>query len=58
MLLESSLSTDLLTPKTSRLQIEFVGDGSRLQRGLRRLVEMIGGDPGLGAGGMRVRKGF
>jgi hypothetical protein len=58
MLLESSLSTDLLTPKTSRLQIEFVGDGSRLQTSLRRLVSTIGGGPGLDAGGMRVRKGF
>jgi len=56
MLLGSSLSTRLLKSAISRLQIRFVVGGSRLQRGLQLLVEMIGGGLGLGLGEMRAQK--
>ena len=56
MFLGSSLSTRLLKSEISRLQIRFVVGGSRLQRGLQLLVEMIGGGLGLDSGGMIARK--
>jgi hypothetical protein len=43
MFLGSSLSVRLLRSEISRLQIRFVGGGSRLQRDLQLLVGMIGG---------------
>jgi hypothetical protein len=56
MFLGSSLSIRLLKSEISRLQIRFVGDGSRLQRGLQLLVGTIGGGLGLGLGGLKAQK--
>jgi hypothetical protein len=56
MLLGSSLLTRLLKSEISRLQIRFVGDGSRLQRGLQLLAGTIGGGLGLDLGGLKAQK--